>query len=142
MALPCLRKRVETCKARKAGGSTWLLHLVEAHCELQEAFIDYIEYKDDQVVTPMARSVKEFFIRACGSEKNIGPKSVEAWRDVACKSPTAILAPSGNCAAAALVVVREMLRMQEVEENYILSMKLPLYSKWLYILGVKSRGST
>eukprot|EP00434_Breviolum_minutum_P036800 symbB.v1.2.032620.t1/scaffold3938.1/size47912/2 len=31
-------KRVETCRARKA------------HCELQEAFIDYIEYKDDKLV--------------------------------------------------------------------------------------------
>jgi len=32
---------------------------------LQEAFIDYIEYKDDKLVTPMPRSEKEFFIRAC-----------------------------------------------------------------------------
>ena len=37
----------------------------QAHCELQEAFIDYIEYKDDKVVTPMPRSMKEFFIRSC-----------------------------------------------------------------------------
>lgn len=53
----------------------WALHIYfvqflfsplgEAHCELQEAFIDYIEYKDDKLVTPMPRSEKEFFIRAC-----------------------------------------------------------------------------
>ena len=42
----------------------------QAHCELQEAFIDYIEHKDDQVVTPMPRSVKEFFIRACHPSRN------------------------------------------------------------------------
>ena len=55
---------------------SWTLHIYfvqflfsrrvgEAHCELQEAFIDYIEYKDDKLVTPMPRSEKEFFIRAC-----------------------------------------------------------------------------
>ena len=45
----------------KDGGA----RLGQAHCELQEAFIDYIEYKDDKLVTPMPRSEKEFFIRAC-----------------------------------------------------------------------------
>jgi hypothetical protein len=46
-------------------GGLWGNPLGQAHCELQEAFIDYIEYKDDKLVTPMPRSEKEFFIRAC-----------------------------------------------------------------------------
>ncbi|CAL1171886.1 unnamed protein product [Cladocopium goreaui] len=79
-------KRVETCRARKA------------HCELQEAFIDYIEYKDDKLVTPMPRSEKEFFIRAC-----LERCSLEE--------------PNGHGST-----IREL--MQEVEENYILCMKL------------------
>eukprot|EP00435_Cladocopium_sp_Y103_P013669 s2533_g3.t1 len=79
-------KRVETCRARKA------------HCELQEAFIDYIEYKDDKLVTPMPRSEKEFFIRAC-----LERCSLEE--------------PNGHGST-----IREL--MQEVEENYVLCMKL------------------
>ncbi|CAJ1343960.1 unnamed protein product [Effrenium voratum] len=79
-------RRVETCRARKA------------HCELQEAFIDYIEYKDDKVVTPMPRSMKEFFIRSCLERCSLQEPNSHAS------------------------TIREL--MQEVEENYVLSMKL------------------
>lgn len=46
-------RRVETCRAKKA------------HCELQQAFINYIESQDDALVSPMLREHKERFIRQC-----------------------------------------------------------------------------
>ncbi|CAJ1461137.1 unnamed protein product, partial [Effrenium voratum] len=43
--------RVETCRAKKA------------HCELQQAFIRFIESQSDELVSPMLREQKERFIR-------------------------------------------------------------------------------
>eukprot|EP00439_Symbiodinium_sp_Y106_P082248 s53_g21.t1 len=79
-------RRVETCRGRKA----W--------CELQEAFIDYIEHKDDKLVTPFSRSMKEFFIRSCLEKCSLDEPNSHAS------------------------TIREL--MAEVEANYMLSMKL------------------
>ncbi|CAE7401069.1 unnamed protein product, partial [Symbiodinium sp. CCMP2456] len=79
-------RRVETCRGRKA----W--------CELQEAFIDYIEHKDDKLVTPFSRSMKEFFIRSCLEKCSLDEPNSHAS------------------------TIREL--MAEVDANYMLSMKL------------------
>jgi dynein heavy chain len=45
--------RVETCRAKKQ------------HCELQQAFIKFIESQDDALVSPLVREQKERMIRQC-----------------------------------------------------------------------------
>eukprot|EP00931_Biecheleriopsis_adriatica_P056393 TRINITY_DN33417_c0_g1_i2.p1 TRINITY_DN33417_c0_g1~~TRINITY_DN33417_c0_g1_i2.p1 ORF type:complete len:3028 (-),score=718.43 TRINITY_DN33417_c0_g1_i2:3957-13040(-) len=78
-------QRVSTCKARKK------------HCELQEAFIDFIEFKDDSLVTPMSRKQKESFIRSCLERCGLED-------------------PNSHAAT-----IRELMR--EAEESYVLAMK-------------------
>jgi hypothetical protein len=46
-------RRVETCRAKKV------------HCELQQAFINFIESQDGTLVSPMLREHKERFIKQC-----------------------------------------------------------------------------
>lgn len=116
----------------------------QAHCELQEAFIDYIEYKDDKVVTPMPRSMKEFFIRSCPAPSFHPPtlklpklrilpqvpgcfriltgfrvQVQKTWvgRGILGLERCSLQEPNSHAST-----IREL--MQEVEENYVLSMKL------------------
>jgi len=81
-------RRVETCRAKKA------------HCELQQAFIDYIEGQDDSLVSPMLREHKERFIRQCLHRSRVEEAS--------------------SCVAT----IREL--MIEIEQGYIMSMKFAI----------------
>ena len=99
--------------------------MLQAHCELQEAFIDYIEHKDDKLVTPMPRSEKEFFIRACpgprDGQRRPGSCSLGAWPSFSVSGLERCSLEEPNAHGS---TIREL--MQEVEENYILCMKLCL----------------
>ncbi|CAJ1418817.1 unnamed protein product [Effrenium voratum] len=77
--------RVETCRAKKA------------HCELQQAFIRFIESQSDELVSPMLREQKERFIRQ-GLHRSH-------------------LEDSGSFVGH----IRDLI--EDIEENYILSMK-------------------
>lgn len=77
--------RVETCRAKKA------------HCELQQAFIRFIESQSDELVSSMLRDQKERFIR-----QGLHGSHLED-------------------AGSFVSQIRDLIR--EIEENYILSMK-------------------
>ncbi|CAE7917846.1 hoxN [Symbiodinium sp. KB8] len=77
--------RVETCRAKKA------------HCELQQAFIRFIESQPDELVSSMLRDQKERFIR-----QGLHGSHLED-------------------AGSFVSQIRDLIR--EIEENYVLSMK-------------------
>lgn len=77
--------RVETCRAKKA------------HCELQQAFIRFIESQSDELVSSMLRDQKERFIR-----QGLHGSHLED-------------------AGSFVSQIRDLIR--EIEENYVLSMK-------------------
>ena len=77
--------RVETCRAKKA------------HCELQQAFIRFIESQPDELVSPMLRHQKESFIRQGLHGSHL------------------------DDAGSFVGHIRDLIR--EIEENYVLSMK-------------------
>ncbi|CAE8606240.1 unnamed protein product, partial [Polarella glacialis] len=79
----------------------------KAHCELQESFIDYIEAKHDSLVTPMPRKAKEGFIRTALEKCHLEDPNSHA------------------------PIIREL--MNEVEQNYVLSMKLHTVKRELMI---------
>eukprot|EP00931_Biecheleriopsis_adriatica_P034701 TRINITY_DN20021_c0_g4_i1.p1 TRINITY_DN20021_c0_g4~~TRINITY_DN20021_c0_g4_i1.p1 ORF type:complete len:4150 (-),score=1074.99 TRINITY_DN20021_c0_g4_i1:152-12580(-) len=77
--------RVETCRAKKA------------HCELQQAFIKFIESQTLDLVSPMLREQKERFIR-----QGLNKSHVEDARSY-------------------ISDIRDLIT--EIEQNYVLSMK-------------------
>ncbi|CAK0848815.1 unnamed protein product [Prorocentrum cordatum] len=78
-------RRVETCRAKKA------------HCELQQAFIAFIQGQSDDLVSPMKREHKEQFIRQCLHKSHVD----EAINYV--------------------TTIRKLIL--EIEQNYVLSTK-------------------
>ncbi|CAL1158737.1 unnamed protein product [Cladocopium goreaui] len=77
--------RVETCRAKKA------------HCELQQAFIKFIESQPDELVSPLRREQKERFIRQGLHRSHLEDSNSFVGH------------------------IRDLIR--EIEENYVLSMK-------------------
>ncbi|CAK9060580.1 unnamed protein product [Durusdinium trenchii] len=77
--------RVETCRAKRA------------HCELQQAFIKFIESQPDELVSPVRREQKERFIRQGLHRSHLEDSNSFVGH------------------------IRDLIR--EIEENYILSMK-------------------